>query len=107
MEQRVGEQVGATWKSSKATDSAARASIVPVAAVALYPVLVLLSRLVTEPALNVNRAFSPWPPLARVAPWLWFTWLLNLVVLAAVVPVVDRVLRRSLHPTTETKLAHG
>jgi hypothetical protein len=80
---------------------------VPVATVTLYPVLVVLSRLVTEPALNVNLAFSPWPPLARVAPWLWFTWLLNLVVLAAAVPVVDRVLRRSLHPTTETKLAHG
>jgi hypothetical protein len=80
---------------------------VPAATVLFYPVMVVLSRSLTQPALNVNLAFSPWPPLAGVAPWPWVTWLLNLAMLAAFVPLADRGLRRWLHAETPTKLAHG
>jgi hypothetical protein len=80
---------------------------VPAATAALYVALIPVSRLLTEPALNVNLAFAPWPPLVRVAPWPWVTWLANTAWILAVTPLVDRALRRVLHGAAWTGAAHG
>ena len=54
----------------------------PVAAGALYVALIPISRWLTEPALNVNLAFTPWPPLATLIPSPWATWLGNVAGMA-------------------------
>lgn len=66
----------------------------PVAAASLYLALIPLSRWLTEPALNVNLAFSPWPPLAGFAVSPWLTWLGNGIGMAVVLPLFDGWLRR-------------
>lgn len=40
-------------------------------------VLQLSSYLLTDPALNINLAHAPWPPLARLVPGVWASRLLN------------------------------
>src|ERR1051325_8184251 len=37
-----------------------------------------VSFVATVPALNVNLAHAPWPPLARVLPGVWSSWAFNL-----------------------------
>ncbi|HEU5072577.1 MAG TPA: hypothetical protein VFU02_00355 [Polyangiaceae bacterium] len=66
----------------------------PLAAASLYLALIPLSRWLTEPALNVNLAFRPWPPLAGLAMSPWLTWLGNAVGMAVVLPLFDGWLRR-------------
>jgi hypothetical protein len=66
----------------------------PMAAVALYVALIPLSRWLTEPSLNVNLAFAPWPPFATVSTSPWITWLGNVAWMAIVLPVFDGWIRR-------------
>jgi hypothetical protein len=40
--------------------------------------MVVLAYFVTPPALNINLAHKPWPPVARLMPGLWSTWVMNL-----------------------------
>jgi len=40
--------------------------------------MVVLAYFVTPPSLNVNLAHKPWPPVARLMPGLWSTWIMNL-----------------------------
>jgi hypothetical protein len=60
----------------------------------LYPVLMLISYVATDPALNVNLAHAPWPPVARIFPQLWMSWAFNTVVSFFCLIVVERILRR-------------
>ncbi|HEY6726862.1 MAG TPA: hypothetical protein VI197_22675, partial [Polyangiaceae bacterium] len=62
----------------------------PLAAGTLYVGLIPVSRWLTEPALNVNLAFRPWPPLAGLTASPWPTWLGNVAGMALVLPVLDR-----------------
>ena len=70
----------------------------PLAAGALYPCLIPISRWLTEPALNVNLAFRPWSPLATLSPSPWPSWLGNLFAMAVLLPLADRWVRRWLGP---------
>jgi hypothetical protein len=65
----------------------------PIAAGSLYVALIPLSRWLTEPVLNVNVAFAPWPPLASLTPSLWVSWLVNIGAIAVVLLAFDRSLR--------------
>jgi hypothetical protein len=66
----------------------------PLAAGSLYVALIPISRWLTEPSLNVNLAFRPWPPLAGLTASPWPTWLGNIAGMALVLPLLDRWLRR-------------
>ena len=66
----------------------------PIAAGSLYIALIPLSRWLTEPGLNVNLAFTPWPPLATLSRSPWVTWLGNVAGMALLLPVFDHWLRR-------------
>lgn len=79
----------------------------PLAAGSLYVVLIPISRWFTEPALNVNLAFRPWPPLAGLAASPWLTWLGNIAGMALVLPVLDRWLRRWSARHGADEAAHG
>ena len=78
----------------------------PLAAGSLYVALIPLSRWFTDPALNVNLAFRPWPPLAGLTASPWLTWLGNIAGMALVLPVLDRWLRRWA-ARYRTGAAHG
>ncbi len=65
---------------------------VPVASGLLYVALLILCRWITRPSLNVNLAFEPWAPSAALGP-TWSLRALNLVMMAALLPVIDRALR--------------
>jgi hypothetical protein len=74
----------------------------PLASGALYVALIPPCRWFTDPALNVNLAFSPWPPLAPLSPSPWVTWLVNVAGMAVALPIVDALIRRwSSLPSTE------
>ncbi len=60
------------------------------ACAAILPITYLL----TEPALNVNLVYAPWPPLARWFDSLALLWSYNLAVAAALMWAVDWLLRR-------------
>jgi hypothetical protein len=80
----------------------------PLASGALYVALIPLSRWLTEPALNVNLAFSPWPPLASLSPSPWVTWLVNIAGMAVVLPVLDGLVRRwAIAPRAASRPVHG
>jgi hypothetical protein len=79
----------------------------PIASGALYVVLVPLSRWLTEPALNVNLAFAPWPPIAAISASLWMTWLAGLVTMSIALLVLDRGMRRWASARSAGRLAHG
>jgi hypothetical protein len=79
----------------------------PIAAVALYVALIPLSRWLTEPALNVNLAFAPWPPLATVSTSPWITWLGNVAWMAVLVPIFDRWIRGWSGPFSAGGPTHG
>jgi len=79
----------------------------PIAAASLYIVLIPISRWLTEPALNVNLAFTPWPPLAIWTRSPWPTWLGNVAGMALVLPVFDRWIRRWSAPPCADGAAHG
>jgi len=79
----------------------------PIAAGSLYVALIPISRWLTEPALNVNLAFTPWPPLA-IWNWSpWITWLGNVAGMAVLLPVFDRWIRRWSAPPCTGGAAHG
>jgi hypothetical protein len=79
----------------------------PIAAAALYLVLIPISRWLTDPALNVNLAFTPWPPLANLSPSPWLAWLANVAGMALLLPVFDRWLRRWSARSGASGAAHG
>ena len=79
----------------------------PIAAGSLYIALIPISRWLTEPALNVNLAFTPWLPLAIWSGSPWLTWLGNVAGMALVLPVFDRWLRRWSAPPRAGGAAHG
>jgi len=53
-----------------------------------------LCYLATPPALNVNLAHAPWPPLAALLPRLWMSWAFNAVASLLMMSVHDFWLRR-------------
>jgi len=57
-----------------------------------------VSYVATDPALNVNLAHAPWPPLAGVLPSLWASWVFNAGGSLLAFLVVDRLLGRALPP---------
>lgn len=79
----------------------------PVAAGSLYVALIPISRWLTEPALNVNLAFRPWPPLAGLSASPWPTWLGNIAGMALLLPILDRWLRRWWANSRPDEAAHG
>lgn len=79
----------------------------PLAAGSLYIVLIPISRWLTEPALNVNMAFTPWPPLAALSPSPWLAWLANVAGMALLLPVFDRWIRRWSASLSSGGAAHG
>jgi hypothetical protein len=82
----------------------------PIASGGLYVALVPLSRWLTEPALNVNLAFAPWPPLATISASPWVTWLANVVAMSILLLAVDRWMRRwsaGRAAARSGRLAHG
>ena len=48
----------------------------------------------TPPALNVNLAHAPWPPLAGVFPRLWMSWAANALQSLVSFLIADYILRR-------------
>jgi len=80
---------------------------IPVAAGSFYIVLLPISRWLTDPALNVNLAFTPWPPVASLSRSPWLTWFANVIVMAVVLPIVDHWLRRWSAPLGARGTAHG
>jgi hypothetical protein len=79
----------------------------PIAAGSLYIALIPISRWLTEPALNVNLAFTAWPPLAIWSRSPWLTWLGNVAGMALVLPLIDRWIRRWSAPPSAGGAAHG
>lgn len=79
----------------------------PLAAGSLYLVLLPISRWCTDPALNVNLAFRPWPPLAGLSAAPWPSWLANIAGMALLLPLVDGWLRRRLSRQVAREAAHG
>ena len=61
-----------------------------------FSLWVPVSYVATDPALNVNLAHAPWPPLAGVLPSLWASWAFNAGGSLLAFFVVDRLLRRGL-----------
>ena len=57
-----------------------------------------VSYVATDPALNVNLAHAPWPPLARLLPGVWSGWAFNLGSSLLLFLLVDRALRRLFPP---------
>jgi len=57
-------------------------------------VLLVLSRALTPPALNVNLAFAPWEPMAGLLPSLWAAWAFHLAWTLGALLAGDAVLRR-------------
>lgn len=64
------------------------------AAVGMYVALLVASRLFTDPALNVNLAHAPWPPVRDLFPNLWTYWLANLMAMSATLFLMATVVRR-------------
>jgi hypothetical protein len=56
---------------------------VPLAALALYQLLIVLSQAFTPEGMNVNLAFRPWDPLAGLLPSGWPLRSVNLVLMLA------------------------
>jgi hypothetical protein len=48
----------------------------------------------TDPALNINLAHAPWPPLAAVLPGLWASWAFNAGGSLLAFSAIDRLLAR-------------
>ena len=53
-----------------------------------------LCYLITPPALNVNLAHAPWPPLAALFPQLWMSWAFNAAASLVALSAHDAWLRR-------------
>jgi hypothetical protein len=81
----------------------------PLAAFGLYAILLPLSYFGTPPALNVNIAHRPWPPVARWMPALWITWTLNLTGVLVSLLFWDALLRRALgqRAALDVEATHG
>lgn len=56
---------------------------VPLAALAVYQLLIALSQAFTPESMNVNLAFRPWDPLAGFLPSGWPIRVLNLLLMLA------------------------
>lgn len=72
----------------------------------LYPILVAISYVATDPALNVNLAYAPWPPVAKILPQPWMWCFFNIVVSFFCLTIVEKILRR-LFQSAELKAIPG
>ena len=53
-----------------------------------------ISHVATDPALNINLAHAPWPPLAAVLPGLWSSWAFNAAGSWLAFLAIDRLMAR-------------
>ncbi len=58
--------------------------------------MVVLAYFFTPPALNVNLAHKPWPPVASLTSALWATWVVNLIFGFFLIMTTDRLVRKCL-----------
>ncbi len=71
---------------------------IPLATLGLCAAVLPVTYLTTDPALNINVAHTPWPPLA---PWfssVWTLWLFNVAVGAVLLFGFDALWRRWPRP---------
>jgi len=75
----------------------------PWASFAFLTFSVVMAYFCTPPSLNVNLAHRPWPPVARIMPGLWSTWLMNLAFGAFLIATSHYAVRRWVVRPREAK----
>lgn len=66
--------------------------------------MVVFAYYFTPPALNVNLAHRPWPPVASLTSALWATWVVNLIFGFFLIMTTDWLVRKWLARTSAIEL---